>query len=352
MKQAADPMVNSVVGNVFTPIAINPKSHVRGWAEHWASMLGCTRVVGKNPDLSGVDVYYFDHGVNSEPGRLNLFGGVNDTLGKLLLSLAESEAAIVSLDHHAHADAYCSALRQRLKSAEERNGKRAASQQAFSCLVTEEVVDALYEKLSGVPSTFLRQEDFLRQCDGECVIGDSHATAFARVPCPVLRNNGLTLWGALRDGFFMKQARRLKDKGLERVTLVAGSVDVRHHLMRRQNPASSVRELAHGFLDEAVRIERDLGVEVELATPVPVEHEGRRIPKTGWHKGLPFSGSAEERRRLTRDFTRALALGWKKIASPPEEWHEMDPEEYAKAHMELATSVHIAPPSYRRHGGW
>jgi hypothetical protein len=37
-----------------------------------------------------------------------------------------------------------------------------------------------------------------------------------------------------------------------------------------------------------------------------------------------------------------------RVVMPPEDWYSMDPEKYAKTYMENGSSVHIAPPYYRR----
>ena len=84
------------------------------------------------------------------------------------------------------------------------------------------------------------------------------------------------------------------------------------------------------------------------ATPVPVEWEGRKIPKTGYFKKTPFFGSMEERRAVTEQFISELYKQSGKVVQAPEEWYTMDGEQYAKTYMEFGSSFHIAPPFYRR----
>ena len=86
-----------------------------------------------------------------------------------------------------------------------------------------------------------------------------------------------------------------------------------------------------------------------FAKPVPVEFVGRRIPKSGFYKGEPFYGSWENRRNITGEFIMHLndLLPKERIIGPPEEWYRMDPEKYAKTHMELSSSFHIGPMYYR-----
>ena len=89
-------------------------------------------------------------------------------------------------------------------------------------------------------------------------------------------------------------------------------------------------------------------IRVELACPVPVEYQFRRIPKTGFYKGTPFFGTETERRDLTNEWRRYLLQNYRHVVSPPPHWYTMDPELYAKEIMELSSSVHISPTHYRR----
>lgn len=349
--------MDSVIGNPFVPLPKSPKSHTRGWAEHWGDILGVDRILeaALSMNLSGIDFYYFDHGVNNEPGRLNLFGGVQDELVQRVEVLIESDAEVISLDHHIHADEYCTSLQKRLDSRREtspKTGRPMIPPKSLSSLLTQDVLHGLHAKLSRVPARHLSQEDFVRQAGGRCVIGDSHATSFAKRGWPVIRQNGLTLYGALGRDHFKSHVRRLMHKGLESVTLVAGSIDVRHHLCRLENPRDSAMELVDRFIQLAEWLEKEYGIEVELGVPVPVEYEGRRIPRTGWYRDSAFYGSVSERKSVTDLMHTWLTFGWERVVSPPQEWYSMDPEEYAKTHMELATSVHISPTCYRKHGGW
>ena len=326
--------VRDGVANLFNPVPNNPKSHVRGWAMHWAEILktGITR------DPRELEIVFFDHGVNSEPGKLNLFGGVSDGVARELREVVERDVAIVSLDHEPHAEQYCQGLRKRL------------GQKSCSRHLTEDVIDEFEVRLREAPRVVM--EDHIGH-DGLMAIGDSHTTSYAPTSCPVIRQNGLTLHGALRDGWFEKHVARLVGKGLKHVTLVAGSIDVRHHLCRQEDPFSAAAELIRDWANAAAVMEDEHGITVMLSAPVPVEHEERRIPKTGWHKDRPFSGSQELRAQVT-DFMRdCLVEFWpQQYVAPPNAWYEMDPEEYAKTHMELSSSVHIAPTSYRKRGGW
>jgi hypothetical protein len=68
--------------------------------------------------------------------------------------------------------------------------------------------------------------------------------------------------------------------------------------------------------------------------------------QTGFYKGTPFTGTVNQRQYWTDLFMDTLSQQC--LISPPSSWYSVDPEEYANIFMELNSSVHIAPPFYRR----
>jgi len=335
-------LFKTAIGNPFTALPKNATSHVRGWAQHWADLIGDARVMHKGESYAGLDFLYLDHGVNSTPGQLNLFGGVTDEMVWDILDLVMNKRVqIISLDAPMPREAYVEGLMKRL------------GQATCSRHLSKTMIQDLGVALAKQDPHHLVQEKFIRRY-GQIAIGDSHTTSYARPATPVLRNNGLTLHGAIRKSYFTQTVASLvmEYENLEQVTLVAGSVDIRHHIGRRPDPDTAVSDLALSFVDLAEELEDQWGIEVELAIPVPVEHEGRKVPKTGWYEGEPFKGTREQRLAWTEQFAGEIKAGWDRWVQPPQNWYGMDGEDYAKTHMELSSSVHIAPLSYRRHGGW
>ena len=149
-------------------------------------------------------------------------------------------------------------------------------------------------------------------------------------------SDGKTLFGTLKKGFDLEGE-------YDKITLCLGSIDIRHHILRHHNFSLKYT------LKEYVRQGNQLGDDVWFCAPVPVEFEGRRIPKSGYFKKEPFYGSWEERHDLTNQFIEILHDESKgKIVMPPKEWYTMDPEKYANTYMEHGSSFHVAPPYYRR----
>ena len=151
--------------------------------------------------------------------------------------------------------------------------------------------------------------------------------------------------GALQKGHFVEQIGRLVHKP-RRVTLVCGSIDIRHHIGRQSAPKQAIIDLCSNYSDVANFLADEYDVQVEIAAPVPIEWEKRKIPQTGFYKGTPFSGTVDQRRYWTDLFMDKMSQQC--LISPPSSWYSVDPEEYANIFMELNSSVHIAPPFYRR----
>lgn len=331
--------MKSGIGNPFTPIPKNRKSHVRGWAMHWADLLELppTCIMSKGDSFSDIDVLYLEHGVNITPGNLNLFGGFNSEIAEALIEIIlNSRLRIVSLDHPLPRMEYIENLRKRV------------NQKTASPLSTLALVDALAKSFSG--ATHLTQVDMFK---GSVTIGDSHSAAYALSGSVVERRNGMTLHGALERGEFMEILKPYADMQIETVTLVAGSVDVRHHLLRQGSPRDAIEELVRRYVLAAEDISCEFLCEVELCVPVPIEHADRKIPQTGFYKDAPFYGSVDDRRKVNEIFEEHLRKLWPgKVVKPPSEFYEMDPEDYASEHMELGGSVHMAPHAYRRVWEW
>lgn len=318
------------VMNPFTPHPANVNSHVRGWGEHWAHLLNC-EVAGRDMDMDRAVALYMDHGVNYTPGTLNLFGGVTDLVANRLHSLVSSSAPLYSLDYSFEECGYIQNLKKRRGSA------------STSALLTSSLIDDLEAKFQAAKTLTMPGQRCTR-----AVIGDSHSTAFAAVDSAVMRTNGLTLFGALSRNHFETELKQFlaNTRGDLEIVFCAGSIDIRHHLGRQVSPEMEVQNLVKRYVDEVRRLQDEYLLNAKIAAPVPVEFESRRIPKTGWYKGAPFSGSLQQRDSWTRAFIDHIPDDL--LLLPPKEWYEIDPVLYAEKYMELGSSVHISPAHYRR----
>jgi hypothetical protein len=314
-----------MIFNLFASIPVNEKSHVRGWAMHWAECMSTT-IASKDTDLSSCSDLYWEHGVNFG-GGLNLFGGVTDEIVDKIDQLVNFKGNLFSLD--LPMPNYGEQLEKRI------------GQATCSPRLTKPLLDAFKLRLANSKTILQSQLGFAK-----VAVGDSHSTAFASSKSMVLRTNGLTLHGALTKGEFVKQILSCR-KMPSKVTLVAGSIDIRHHIGRQPDSGKAIEELCDRYCNVIEFIKAELAVAIEVAAPVPVEYEARRLPQTGYYKDKPFCGSMASRRDWTNYFIDLMSCEYK-VIGPPTEWYSMDGEEYAKKYMELSSSVHIAPINYRR----
>jgi len=315
--------MRSIITNPISNIPVNPKSHTHGWTMLWQDHLGSTIDHKCTPKIRTFDKVYIDHGANFG-GTLNLFGGAAKEVFDRI-NLVASCPDLVSLDHDM--PDYGAMLKKRIGANTTYEG------------ITEEWCDAVSNRFSTVSS--LKQEDLQRD---SFTVGDSHTIAFSDKNDITLRNDGKTLHGALKQGL-RTMFRGATPKG--KITFAFGSIDIRHHLLRHTDFV--LENLIREYITQGTSLEATNDCDVYYATPVPVEYEERRIPKTGYYKKTPFHGTWQDRHDLTNRFIDELdKQSGGKIVMPPADWYTMDPELYAKTYMEHGSSFHIAPPFYRR----
>ena len=304
-----------VITNPISNIPKNPKSHTRGWAELWSEQLGASINNKCTPDILRADTVYIDHGANFG-GTLNLFGGATKEVFDRINTVMACKN-VVSLDWNM--PDYGEMLRKRIGNATTYTG------------IDYDWCDKVSDRISNITS--LKQTDLKTN---SVIYGDSHTIAFSGKGDKVFRTDGKTLFGTLKKGFDLEGE-------YDKITLCLGSIDIRHHILRHHNFSLKYT------LKEYVRQGNQLGDDVWFCAPVPVEFEGRRIPKSGYFKKEPFYGSWEDRHDLTNKFIEILHDESKgKVIMPPTEWYTMDPEKYANTYMEHGSSFHVAPPYYRR----
>jgi hypothetical protein len=312
-----------VITNPISNIPVNPKSHVHGWTQVWRDQLNASINHKCTPQILKAETVYIDHGANFG-GTLNLFGGANKEVFDRI-NLVAACKDVVSLDWDM--PDYGAMLKKRIGANTTYEG------------ITEEWCDMVSKRFSNVVS--IKQEEL---CYGSVTLGDSHSIAFSNTGHRVLRNDGKTLFGALRSG--LEDLLRGSNPS-DAIHLSFGSIDIRHHILRHDD--YDLSGLIRNYTDQGKQLEDKYGARVSYAFPVPVEFEGRRIPKSGFYKGTGFYGSWQDRYDLTERFKGELYnYSNGSVIAPPDEWYKMDPELYAKTYMEHGSSFHIAPPFYYR----
>lgn len=336
--------------NPFNPIPNSDRSHVRGWAMIWEQRL--------NSELTNVSIgikpkekynfLAFDHGVNFS-GGLNLFGGFTDKNAEQcqdLIDRVNNGSELYSLDWNMNWCNYIESLRARI-------GKNSSSN-----LLTQEMCDSL-EEIFDKSETITMEKMFSSGNSRKLIIGDSHTVAFSKETQMISKINGQLLYSALQEGlvnFIEKNSWSLfknhNKKVLDNITLCLGSIDIRFHCVN--SGRDSAKKFAQLYSSEIKKASDYFQTDFTVCAPVPVEHEDRKIPKTGQYKGNNFVGSRKERLKYTLDFINELEKNFLDfcVLKPPIEWYEMDGKKYAEKIMELNSSVHIAPKNYNSITDW
>ena len=244
----------------------------------------------------------------------------------------------------------------------------------FGQLFPDDVEKIKRATLPGTPTIYQRDIK-----SPNLTFGDSHAISAWIEGSKCCRNDGLTLNGAINRGFD-KYIDEMNMKDHHRLRLYMGNIDVRHHLCRLYpNSVEACMEaenLARRYVHEALRVKNKYGWNsVEIVDLLPIEHEARRLPKSGFYKDQPFWGSAEDRMLVRNAFNQKLRQmrdeygGFTIIEWPSEYSHCIDisamgsdvPGVFAEYNeqeitfkkgmlrfdvMEKPHSVHIAPSFY------
>jgi len=306
-------------------------SHKAGWAYMRACQLQQAtgkeyKVLHNGESWDDYDTVYLYHGMEFQ-GSLNLFGGATEESAKYFERLATTKAGLISLD--IPMPDYGELCKGRLSSCDDywRNVNW----------------DAVSAKCKQIPDT---RNPLITD---KLVIGDSHAFSVYQSRYNVIRKDARTLRGVLKKTIKKEMLDHGIDPGtINTITTYYGNIDIRHHLMRETNPNGEIDLL----LAEYEKQIKELGIKnVEVVSPLPIEDESRRLPKTGYFKNTPFYGSQLERAELVNYFSHQLARicernGWNNFTWP-NEWYTISPLEYMKTYMERPKSVHLAPKFHR-----
>ncbi len=299
-----------IVGS-FSKIPKKESSHSFGYARTWSENLNVP-IDHQNNKHKNV---YLLPGANFA-GSINLMGGFNEIIKRHIDNLLAAETITILDGPPAQ---YGEQLKKR-KDVEDK---------AWCDAITQK----LAESKSIVGSDL--SHDWLS-------IGDSHVCAYARENSSVVKQDGTTLFGQVKEDFaYIKSHIKPHHKG---ITISLGNIDVRHHLCRVENSISTISNM----IESLNNFGTSLGIEVEYAAPWPIEFEERKLPKTGYYKGRPFWGTREERIEAAKSIEAWMYVKNMNIVKCPKEWYHMDPAVYAAERMEKPQSVHLNPMFYRR----
>ena len=314
----------------------NTQSHNYGYALTWHQRLEESKIV---PDItcilnSEIDTIYACQDA-SYIDRINFFGGVSNTNRNNLyryVYMSKLNTEIYSLDHDFSEIIDILITRKDIQEWLQHTS------------INQEDLEELKTKV-----TTLQMQDLGFK---EIIFGDSHTMAYSLPHQAIHRFDGMTLYSMIKD-----DAQPLIDRlrpaidGIKKITLCLGSIDIRHHILRKENyiaPEEFVEMYAKGLR----AAEDELKVKITACAPVPVEYERRKLPKTGQYKKSNFYGHRNARHDYTMKFIDALIYHDILSIMPPVHWYEMDPYVYAQSIMEPVSSVHIGAHSYNSVVHW
>jgi len=321
----------------FYPVSDNVDvSHRAGWARYAAQELGAklltTQHMGLVADLKRGDELICYHGMEFK-GQMNLQSGLTDEIlarVKRLLDAKKKGVKIYSLD--VPMPNYGQLLGER--------GMDPTSSEALT-------------KLCGSAGKILTPNIRPKRL----VIGDSHALSQYVPGSTIVRNDSLTLYGALRrnDGLFQDTHVFGFEwdcvwNDVEVITAYYGNIDIRHHLYRQPDPKQAIKELVDTYGKQLKIIQDRYQTEIEVIMPLPIEDESRQIPKSGWYKGAPFAGDWHMRHQIRLAMRDQLKRMCKRHGfhayEHPRHFIEKDGKLSFDV-MEKPRSVHIRPAEYR-----
>ena len=326
----------------FYPVADKiDTSHRAGWARYWAGELEVrlltTGTMAEIDNAKKGDVLYLYHGMEWS-GAMNLQSGLTDEIvarAERLISAKKRGVKLISLD--IPMPAYGKLLGDR---------GYARCEDLTAALAKQGFLHVPHEKPSHV------------------IIGDSHSLSMYRPGCVIHRTDGQTLHGALSTGLLKRTEdwafeTAVELNKLELLTSYFGNIDIRHHLMRQDDPNASIRKLVEAYGKQLDELQRKYKIKhIEVVNPLPIENECRVLPKTGWYKGTPFFGTWQERTDLVKAMRRSIANMAKRhgfsVYDHPKHFTNKQGELSFDV-MEQPRSVHIRPAEYRlvqENKGW
>jgi hypothetical protein len=287
--------MKAILDSPFNSIAPRIASHRSAQGAIYADMI---RHTGVNLDVNwggmlsnhnDYDVMYVYHG-NDWGGGLNLFGGIQGADGTTVRNFSKFKGQVYSLA--VDFPPYHEMIESKIKTAHEKNNPPRPEWLE----VDLENLKRMYETATTLK--VIEKTDKL-------VIGDSHSICMYRPGWMVNSVPFKTLNGALNEGFSSFVEGFSTYEELSELEVYFGNIDIRHHLCRISNDhEKNTRELVNRYFSALEKIPVD---RVSVYEPLPIENISRVLPKTGYYKGKPYSGTWEERnncRILFRDMLK------------------------------------------------
>ena len=324
------------IDGLVSTLTTRKASHKGAWPRIIRSMLinsgySNVHILSKNSKWDDYDAIIMDLGMEFK-GTFNLFGGANDELHARLIQFAYYKGKLFSYDKDF--PSIVDLIETRYHTGSEK-----------------------FKSLAGIKELFREKKvhtiDHI-YCSDYVVLGDSHCISQYEPGYMLYRHDGQTLHGFLSrppQEFF-----DIKD-GIKKIKLYFGNIDIRHHLMRQDDPVESMEKLVSHYFTRIACLMSLHGIKsVDIISALPIESESRKLPKTGYYKNTPFYGERQERAILSSCFNELLfdyaknTEGVSVVLHPThfllEDSSGNPTDELDMEVMEKPKSVHISPEHY------
>lgn len=284
---------------------------------------------GKIQDYNQYDTLYVYHG-NDWFGSLNLFGGLQGYSNVAnVKAFSQFKGNVISLG--CDFPAYHDMLMERILKAKETNKEI----QAEWLEVDMENLKRMHMNAPTIKHPHLTKK---------VVIGDSHSICMYRPGWTINSIPFKTLNGVINDGIG-NCIPFLDFKLVESLECYFGNIDIRHHLCRiSADHVQNTKQLVKRYVDAAEALPID---DISIYEPLLIENPSRKLPKTGYYKGQPFTGTWQQRDECRRSFadeverlsTRVKLIRWTDYLA--NHLGELD-----FAYMEKPQSIHLSREFY------
>ena len=324
-----------LVTSPFNPISSRLASH-RGAQGHmyWAQLREyypelVVDIDTGDKSYDDYDVLYIYHG-NDWSGALNVFGGFeNFNQTEKVISLAKFKGFVYSIG--IPMPLYHEIIQKRVDSLSDPGPW------------TKDIMNSLKRI---VESTAMVDLNINLANNMNIVAGDSHAICMYRPGWLVNSVPFKTLHGALNEGL----DTFVYGRGFNNIELYFGNIDIRHHLLRQSDPNLATIKLVDRYIDATIDLGNKYDATVTILAPLPIENESRKIPKTGWYKGTPFTGSWSERNAIRNEFINRAQFVTSKLKHVKfHDWTKYlinEAGELDFKYMEKPRSVHLSREFY------
>jgi hypothetical protein len=318
----------------FNSISDRPASHRSSQGVIYADMIRQAGVDldvnfgGKIEDYNQYETLYVYHG-NDWFGSLNLFGGLQAYSNVAnVKAFSQFKGRVISLG--CDFPPYHDMLIERILKAKENNKE-----------IQPEWLEVDMEnlKIMYIHSPTVK----FPHITNKIVIGDSHSICMYRPGWMINSIPFKTLNGVINDG--IENCIPFKSPTIESVECYFGNIDIRHHLCRiSDDHVQNTKDLVKRYVEAVESLPVD---DVSIYEPLLIENPSRKLPKTGYYKGKPFTGTWEQRDECRRVFadeverisTRAKLIRWTDYLA-----NDLGELDFAK--MEKPQSVHLSREFY------